>query len=131
MKIIQHNDRIVALIFQPDESNTPGTTFFTPSEVSMQVGYLKYRSGESIQAHTHRSVRKTVEGITEVAIVQSGSCEATLYTEEGVQLTTQTLKSGEALVMLSGGHSFRMLEDTVLYLIKQGPFTGDEDKLPL
>jgi hypothetical protein len=51
-----------------------------------------------------------------------------LFSEHGIPLSTHTLKEGDALVMVSGGHSFRMLEDTVLYLIKQGPYDAAEDK---
>ncbi len=131
MEIIQHNNRVVALIFQPERSNTHGTNFLTPPEFALQVGYLQYRSGESIRAHTHPSIHRAVSGTAEIAIVQSGLCEVELFTDDGSPLSTHTLKAGEALLMLFGGHSFRMLEDTVLYLIKQGPYNGPEDKIEI
>ena len=128
MELIQHNDRIVALIFRPDPG-LKGTNFFTPPEYSLQVGYLQYKSGESIPAHTHYKTERTVTGAAEIAIIQSGSCEVELFSEDGTPLSKHTLVAGNAIVMLTGGHSFRMMEDTSLYLIKQGPYGGSEEKI--
>jgi hypothetical protein len=64
----------------------------------------------------------------EIAIVQSGSCEVDLFSPEETAISTHTLRAGEAIVLLSGGHAFRMLEDTTLYLIKPGPHNGAGDK---
>jgi hypothetical protein len=41
------------------------------------------------------------------------------------------LRTGDAIVMVSGGHAFRMMEDTVLYVIKQGPYNAEENKAQL
>ena len=35
---------------------------------------------------------------------------------------------GDFLLLLGGGHSFEMLEDSELIEIKQGPYAGDKDK---
>jgi hypothetical protein len=35
---------------------------------------------------------------------------------------------GDVVVLLDGGHGFRMLEDTVLLEIKQGPYSGLGEK---
>lgn len=35
---------------------------------------------------------------------------------------------GDVLVLVDGGHGFRMTEDTVLVEIKQGPYLGLDDK---
>ena len=36
--------------------------------------------------------------------------------------------SGDVILLCGGGHSFEMLEDTAMIEVKQGPFTGDQDK---
>jgi hypothetical protein len=38
------------------------------------------------------------------------------------------LNVGDVMLMVGGGHGFRMLEDTVLLEIKQGPYTGENEK---
>ena len=130
MELIQYNDQTVALIFRPDPA-LKGTNFVTPPELALQIGYLRYRSGDSIPPHVHGSAERTIRGSAEIAIVQSGSCEVELYSEEGAHLSTHTLREGDAIVIVSGGHSFRMLEDTALYLIKQGPYDNEGDKTSL
>jgi hypothetical protein len=32
------------------------------------------------------------------------------------------------MLMVAGGHGFRMLEDTVILEVKQGPYTGEDEK---
>ena len=32
------------------------------------------------------------------------------------------------MLMIDGGHGFRMLEDTVFLEVKQGPYTGVDEK---
>ena len=38
------------------------------------------------------------------------------------------LKVGDVMLMVGGGHGFRMLEDPVLLEIKQGPYMGEDEK---
>ena len=37
------------------------------------------------------------------------------------------LNVGDVMFMVSGGHGFRMVEDTVLLEIKQGPYTREDE----
>ena len=63
-------------------------------------------------------------------IVQRGRCEVDIFgpDPERVLVTTRELHAGDILIALAGGHGFRMLEDTVLLEIKQGPYTAGADK---
>jgi len=38
------------------------------------------------------------------------------------------LNVGDVILMFGGGHGFRMPEDTVLLEIKQGSYTGEDEK---
>ena len=38
------------------------------------------------------------------------------------------MKTGDVMVMVSGGHGFRMIENTVFLEIKQGPYIGIDEK---
>jgi hypothetical protein len=35
---------------------------------------------------------------------------------------------GDVVVLLGGGHGFRMIEDSVLIEVKQGPYFGTQEK---
>jgi len=41
---------------------------------------------------------------------------------------TRILEEGDILFLINGGHGFKMLEDSVLLEIKQGPYLGKDDK---
>jgi hypothetical protein len=43
-------------------------------------------------------------------------------------VATRELRTGDAILLVSGGHGFRMLEDTVLAEVKQGPYIGLAEK---
>ena len=44
-------------------------------------------------------------------------------------LIDHELKAGDVVVLLSGGHSFTMLEPSQLVEIKQGPYLGEKEKI--
>jgi hypothetical protein len=43
-------------------------------------------------------------------------------------VVTREMHVGDILIAVSGGHGFRVLEDTVLLEIKQGPYPGGAEK---
>jgi hypothetical protein len=106
----------------------PGAQFVTPPEAGLQVGVLTHADGTNIPRHKHREIERRVSGTSEVLLVRSGSCEVDVYDDDELIATTQ-LSPGDVMVLLAGGHSLRMLEDTVLVEVKQGPYVGVEEKV--
>lgn len=104
------------------------TTFVTPPDCMQQVGYIVYRAGGRIKRHVHRELERHLVGTSEVLVVRCGHCELEIYNEERELVSTRQLHQGDIAVMVSGGHGFRMMKDTVLLEIKQGPYTGIEEK---
>jgi len=43
-------------------------------------------------------------------------------------VATRELRTGDLMLMVGGGHGFRMLEDTVFLEVKQGPYIGIDEK---
>jgi quercetin dioxygenase-like cupin family protein len=101
------------------------TTFLTPPESNLQVGYVVYAAGQEIARHMHLPVERQLVGTAEVLLVQRGRCEVDVYAEDRHLVQTRELRQGDVLIALAGGHAFRLLEDTVLLEVKQGPFVGD------
>ena len=90
---------------------------------------IAYTAGKSIVPHVHLPTTRQVIGTPECIVVRKGSCVVDFYDGDQNYLKSCNLKLGDALLLLNGGHGFRMIEDTVLFEVKQGPFTGDHDKL--
>jgi hypothetical protein len=104
------------------------TTFLTPQDFSQQVGFVVYGAGAEIPRHFHLPVERKIVGTTEVILVKRGRCDADIYGESRKHVATVSLSEGDMIIMLRGGHGFRIHEDTVLLEVKQGPYTGVADK---
>jgi len=108
--------------------NPEQTTFLTPPEFKQQVGYIVYPAGGVIARHVHRPLERHLVGTSEVLIVKKGHCLIDIYNDDRELVATRELYPGDIMLMVGGGHGFRMLEDTVLLEIKQGPYTGVDEK---
>src|SRR5437870_10496894 len=108
--------------------NPTQTTFLTPPEFKQQVGFIVYPAGGAIQRHHHRPLERHLVGTSEVLVVQRGRCEIDIYNDDSELVATRELRPGDVMLMVGGGHGFRMLENTVFLEIKQGPYTGEDEK---
>jgi hypothetical protein len=104
------------------------TRFLTPDSAPLQVGYVVYPKGGAVKPHAHLPIQRTLRGTGEVIIVQRGRCEVDVFDDARVRVATRTLGAQDIVIFLDGGHAFRMLEDTVLLEVKQGPYGGPAEK---
>jgi hypothetical protein len=104
------------------------TTFLTPADFKQQVGFVVYPKGGEIPRHVHIPLERRLVGTSEVILVQKGRCVLDIYSDDRELVASRELGPGDLMLMVGGGHGFRMLEDTVLLEIKQGPYTGFEEK---
>jgi hypothetical protein len=114
---------IIRASFLPEK-----TTFLTPSTYKQQVGYIVYPAGGVIQRHVHKPLERHLVGTSEVLVVRQGCCEVDLYNDDRQLVATRELREGDIMLMVGGGHGFRMLDDTVFLEVKQGPYTGIDEK---
>jgi len=127
VETITWNDLTLAYIVRtevcPDK-----TTFLTPQNLNLQLGFVVYPAKGEIQRHAHLPLERRVTGTSEVLLIKKGRCEVDFYDKNKELVTTRELREGDVVLMVEGGHGFRMLEDTVLLEVKQGPYTGQEEK---
>ncbi|MBS0206856.1 MAG: hypothetical protein JSS49_28615 [Planctomycetes bacterium] len=124
-----HNQHIATLI--RSEFSPESTTFVTPDSYYQQAGFVVYPRGGSVQTHTHLPLQRHLVGTPETLIVLRGSAEVDLYGLDKSFMGTWNLRRLDILLLVSGGHGLRFLEDTTLLEIKQGPYTGLAEKEPL
>ena len=105
-----------------------GIEFFTPSSYSQQIGYMNRPAGYIIQPHVHNPVMREVEYTNEVLFIRSGRVLIDFYSENQEFLLSRELYEGDLILLIRGGHGFKMLEPTEIVEIKQGPYAGDLDK---
>jgi hypothetical protein len=104
------------------------TRFVTPSDSNFQVGFIVYPAGGEIQRHLHKPLRREIVGTAEALLIRSGSCAVDVFSDERVLVRSELLRAGDLIVFLAGGHGFRLLEDCVMLEIKQGPYSGVDEK---
>ena len=126
-EMINWNDQPLAYILRPNP--LPGqTTFITPPEFKQQVGFIVYPAGGEVKRHLHLPLERHLIGTSEVLVIQKGHCLADIYNDDRELVATRELKAGDVMLMVGGGHGFRILEDTVFLEIKQGPFLPVAEK---
>jgi mannose-6-phosphate isomerase-like protein (cupin superfamily) len=104
------------------------TTFVTPNDFRQQLGFVVYPKGGEIARHVHRPLERHIVGTSEVLVVRKGRAEIDIYDDDRTLVATRELREGDIMLMVGGGHGFRVLEDTVFLEVKQGPYTGIDEK---
>lgn len=127
IELISWNDQPLTYIIRAEVAPDQ-TTFVTPTELNFQLGFVVYPSQGEITRHVHKRLERHITGTSEVLVVRKGRCEVDIYNNERELVATRELRTGDVLLMVGGGHGFRMLEDTILLEVKQGPYPGVDEK---
>lgn len=121
-------NKLLALVVRANY-RAEGIDFFTDQDSSQQLGYMNRETGYVVQPHFHKPLRKEVHMTQEVLLLRSGSCRLDLYGDENKVKISTVLKQGDVVLLAAGGHGLVMLEQTEIIEIKQGPYSGDDDKV--
>jgi hypothetical protein len=127
-EVISEGPRAFAYIVR-GRATSDSTRFLTPRDLNLQLGMISYRRGGSVKPHQHLPVERTKHGTMEAVFVREGLCDVDIYDDARVRVATRTLEPGDLVLLVSGGHGFRMHEDTVLLEVKEGPYIEGGDKV--
>jgi hypothetical protein len=127
VEIISANNQPLCYVIRK-AAHPEQTTFITPPDGKQQVGFIVYSKGGVIARHTHKPLERRIVGMAEVVVVRTGRCQIDIYDGALSLVTSRDLFEGDVVLMVGGGHGFKILEDTVLLEIKQGPYLGKDDK---
>jgi len=123
-----HNGNAFAIIVRRD-FNCPGINFFTPNDYSQQLAYMSHPTGKVIQPHVHKKVQREVHYTQETLFIRKGKLQVDFYSDDQQYLESRVLEAGDVILLIKGGHGFKVLEDLEMFEVKQGPYAGDEDKI--
>jgi uncharacterized protein with PhoU and TrkA domain len=124
---IRDGEETLAVLIRA-EMQPDATTFLTPPDYKQQVGFVVHPAGSEIPRHDHARVERSIRGTSECIIVRRGKSEVTIYDRQRREVCRRVIATGDVLLLVSGGHGFRQIEDTVFLEIKQGPYPGVEEK---
>jgi len=104
------------------------THFLTPQNANMQVGYIVYPAKSVIPRHFHKKIIRRLDRTEEVLVVKKGSAYFDIYDGKKHLVATRRVKAGDIMIIVGGGHGFRVVKDLILLEVKQGPYTGVDEK---
>ena len=76
----------------------------------------------------HNIVARQVLYTQEVLWIRQGSVRLNLYNSQRGLVCAPVLFKDDLILLCGGGHSFEMLEETIMVEVKQGPYAGENDK---
>lgn len=107
------------------------TTFFTKPDNSMQLGIIKHKAGYVESPHIHKKP-ENLPSIQQVLFISKGMVTVDFFADDGKNFGTVTLTKGDTILLMSGGHAIRVVEDLECLTVKQGPYRSvEEDKIEL
>jgi hypothetical protein len=128
IKYIFFKKKLIAIILRKN-FKTSGIKFFTPTNSFQQLGYMNRKKNYIINPHRHNNVLKRVTITQEVLFIKSGKVRVDFYDNEQNYVTSRILEQGDVILLSDGGHGFKMLEQSEIIEVKQGPYCGEMDKV--
>lgn len=128
VEFIKVEEKLLCIIVKSPVS-LDKTTFVTPEDLNLQMGFVVYKAGEQVPRHYHKEIERTVSNTSEVISVRLGSCNVQIYDESRKMIADRRLDMGDFVIFVAGGHGFKMNKDTILSEVKQGPYMGNDEKI--
>jgi len=120
---IKYEGKLIAIIVRSNYASG-SIVFFSPPDFSQQLGCLPHKKGSVIKPHIHKQIERKVTLTQEVLFIRKGRILVNLYTEDKKHIVSRELSAGDVILLCSGGHGFKILEDIEMIEVKQGPYSG-------
>ncbi len=127
MKIYDTNKNLIA-VFKKYKDIKNSKNFLTDNKDEFQFGTFNLEKGDEIKRHIHYEQPRNIYGTSEAIVVLDGSLKVSFFDNDKKFIDEIILNKNDSLLILSGGHSIDVLEDTKFVEFKQGPYVEEIDK---
>ena len=103
-----------------------GLQFYTEDKSFLQVGSWKYEKGKILSPHAHRISERKSNLTQEFVYVKKGSIEIEVYDRNDEIIAREVLNGGDFIILFGGGHGYKILRDSEVIEVKNGPYPGIE-----
>lgn len=105
-----------------------GSTPITGKDESLQVLTHKHKKGMQIKPHIHISKKRTTMNLQECVVVKRGKIRINLFAPNKNRELFKRINLGarDVFILMNGGQSIDILEDTEMIEAKNGPFKDDK-----
>jgi len=126
---IYNKKKLYALIVRSEFRKKNGINFFTPEDTNQQFGYMKHDKGHIIKPHKHKKRATKIFYTTEVIIIFKGTLRVDFYDQKQKYLFSKIIKEKDIIMLIHGGHGFKVLKKVEMIEVKQGPYSVEKDKI--
>ena len=126
---IYNKKKLYALIVRSEFRKKNGINFFTPEDSNQQFGYMKHDKGHIIKPHKHKKRATKIFYTTEVIIIFKGTLRVDFYDQKQKYLFSKIIKEKDIIMLIHGGHGFKVLKKVEMIEVKQGPYSVEKDKI--
>ena len=86
---------------------------------------MAHQKNHIIKPHFHINRKKIIKQMSELLIIFSGTLKVFFYNKKKIKTKTVILNKKDMILLISGGHGFKVLKKLEMLEIKQGPFVGE------
>ena len=126
---IKYKKKLYALIVRKKFRKKSGINFFTSKDATQQFGYMKHKKNHLIMPHKHNKRLTKILITTEVIILFKGILRVDFYNMKKAYLFSKKVYAGDIIMLVNGGHGFKVLKDIQMIEVKQGPYSLSMDKV--
>ena len=126
-KILDNNNNLLAIVHRSSEFDF-GKKFYTNKNDEIQFGSFQLEKDDEIEKHFHHPQRRSIQFTYEGLVVIDGKLQVNIYDLELKKINEVILNSGDAILLISGGHGIKTLQKTKFLEFKQGPYDETIDK---
>jgi hypothetical protein len=126
---ILHKNKLFALIVRGKYRKKSGINFFTSKKATQQFGYMKHKKDHIIKPHNHNKRLTKILRTTEVILLLKGALRVDFYDNKKKYLFSKIIKEKDIIMLVHGGHGFKVLKNVEMVEIKQGPYSLSSDKI--
>ena len=126
---ILHKKKLFALIVRRQFRKKSGINFFTSKEATQQFGFMKHRKNHIIKPHKHNKRLTRILRTTEVILLLKGTLRVDFYNDKYKYLFSKIINERDIIMLIHGGHGFKVLKNAEMIEVKQGPYSLASDKI--
>ena len=126
---VYNQKKLYALIVRNSYKKKKGVSFFTDKNATQQFGYMNHKKDYVILPHRHNKRQSKILLTTEVIIILKGILRVDFYNNKEKYLFSKKLYANDLIMLSNGGHGFKVLKDTQMIEVKQGPYSLSMDKV--
>ena len=124
---VVHGDMLLAIIVRAGYKSSD-IEFLTPGYFPQQLGCMNRGKGYVVEPHMHNMVERSINLTQEVLFIRKGKVRVDFYGNQKQYLESRVLLQGDVALLAHGGHGLKMIEESDIIEVKQGPYVGDQDK---